>query len=257
MGQLDGKVAIVTGAGQNIGRAIALRFAAEGAAVAVVDRDQGRAEAVGDEIEAAGGRAIAVLADVSDEDDVSRGVDQVVRELGDVHLLVNNAAATINKTPAGDVARRVGVRDRRHAPLAVPVHPEGRPAMIVGRARRRDREHGRRRAGTAGTSGKGAYPVAKGGVLNLTRVAAVELAPHGIRVNSVTPTQSGQPLGYGYQADVFERSGPARSIPLGRWGRPEDQASAALFLASDEASFITGADLPCDGGLLAVFPKSL
>ena len=112
-------------------------------------------------------------------------------------------------------------------------------------------------SGHRGNVGKGAYPVAKGGVLNLTRVAAVELAPHGIRVNSVTPTQSGQPLGYGYQADVLERSGPARSIPLGRWGRPEDQANAALFLASDQAEFITGADLPCDGGLLAVFPKAL
>ena len=97
----------------------------------------------------------------------------------------------------------------------------------------------------------GAYPVAKGGVLNLTRVAAVELAPHGIRVNSVTPTQSGQPLGYGYQADVLERSGPARSIPLGRWGRPEDTMGVAWlrnvlsrerrdFLAAGGISYFIG-----------------
>jgi 3-oxoacyl-[acyl-carrier protein] reductase len=256
MGQLDGRVAIVTGAGQNIGRAIALRFAAEGAAVAVVDRDQGRAESVRDEIGRNGGGAIAVIADVSDEDDVDRGVDQVVAELGDVQVLVNNAAATINKnlleTSLDEWEHVIAVTLRSQflfiRKTARVMIAAGHGGAIVNMAST---------SGHRGNVGKGAYPVAKGGVLNLTRVAAVELAPHGIRVNSVTPTQSGQPLGYGYQADVLERSGPARSIPLGRWGRPEDQASAALFLASDEAAFITGADLPCDGGLLAVFPKSL
>jgi NAD(P)-dependent dehydrogenase (short-subunit alcohol dehydrogenase family) len=256
VGQLDGKVAIVTGAGQNIGRAIALRFAAEGATVAVVDRDRGRAEAVTAENEAAGGRAMAVVADVSDEDDVSRGVDDVVRVLGDVHLLVNNAAATINKTlletSLDEWEYVIGVTLRSQflfiRKVAAAMILAGHGGAIVNMAST---------SGHRGNVGKGAYPVAKGGVLNLTRVAAVELAPHGIRVNSVTPTQSGQPLGYGYQEDVFERSGPARSIPLGRWGRPEDQANAALFLASDQSEFITGADLPCDGGLLAVFPKAL
>ena len=255
MGELDGRVAIVTGGGQNIGRAIALRFAVEGAALAVVDRDQGRAQRVRDEITAAGGRAVAVTADVSDEDDVSRGVDQVVDQLGDVDILVNNAAATINKalleTSLDEWEYVMGVTLRSQflfiRKVAQVMITAGHGGAIVNMAST---------SGHRGNVGKGAYPVAKGGVLNLTRVAAVELAPHGIRVNSVTPTQSGQPLGYGYQEDVAERSGPARSIPLGRWGRPEDQASAALFLASDEASFITGADLPCDGGLLAVFPKS-
>lgn len=256
MGQLDGKVAIVTGAGQNIGRAIALRFAAEGAAVAVVDRDRGRAEAVAREIGAAGGRGLAVVADVADEDAVAAAVDRVVGHFGDVHVLVNNAAATINKPlletsldewefVMGVTLRSQFLLIRRVAGVMI---GKGHGGAIVCMAST---------SGHRGNVGKGAYPVAKGGVLNLTRVAAVELAPHGIRVNSVTPTQSGQPLGYGYQADVLERSGPARSIPLGRWGRPEDQANAALFLASDQAAFITGADLPCDGGLLAVFPKAI
>jgi 3-oxoacyl-[acyl-carrier protein] reductase len=256
VGQLDGRVAIVTGAGQNIGRAIALRFAAEGAAVGVVDRDAGRAGAVRDEIVAAGGRAMAVIADVADEDDVGRGVDQVVAELGDLHVLVNNAAATINKrlleTSLDEWEYVIGVTLRSQflfiRKAAQAMIAAGHGGAIVNMAST---------SGHRGNIGKGAYPVAKGGVLNLTRVAAVELAPHGIRVNSVTPTQSGQPLGFGYQADVQERTGPARSIPLGRWGRPEDQAAAALFLASDEADFITGADLPVDGGLLAVFPKAL
>jgi NAD(P)-dependent dehydrogenase (short-subunit alcohol dehydrogenase family) len=255
VGQLDGRVAIVTGAGQNIGRAIALRLAREGAAVAIVDRDAGRAEAVCQEASATGARAVAVVADVSREADVDRAVDRVVAELGDLHVLVNNAAKTINKplleTSLDEWEDVIGVTLRsqflflRRAAAAMIAGGHG--GAIVNMAST---------SGHRGNVGKGAYPVAKAGVLNLTRVAAVELAPHGIRVNSVTPTQSGQPLGYGYQADVLERSGPARGIPLGRWGRPEDQANAVLFLASDEAAFITGADLPCDGGLLAVFPKS-
>lgn len=256
MGQLDGKVAIVTGAGQNIGRAIALRFASEGAAVAVVDRDAGRAAAVVGEIEAGGGRGLAVVADVALEAEVGAAVDRVVAHFGDVHVLVNNAAATINKslleTSLDEWEYVMGVTLRSQflfiRAAARAMITKGHGGAIVCMAST---------SGHRGNVGKGAYPVAKGGVLNLTRVAAVELAPHGIRVNSVTPTQSGQPLGFGYQEDVFERSGPARSIPLGRWGRPEDQANAALFLASDQAEFITGADLPCDGGLLAVFPKAL
>lgn len=255
MGQLDGRVAIVTGAGQNIGRAIALRFADEGADVAVVDRDPGRAQAVRDEVLAKGRRSLAVVADVSEEDDVLRAVDDVVTQLGDVHILVNNAAETINKplleTSLDEWEHVIGVTLRSQflfiRKVAGAMIAAGHGGAIVNMAST---------SGHRGNVGKGAYPVAKGGVLNLTRVAAVELAPHGIRVNSVTPTQSGQPLGFGYRDDVPERSGPSRGVPLGRWGRPEDQAAAALFLASDEAGFITGADLPCDGGLLAVFPRA-
>jgi NAD(P)-dependent dehydrogenase (short-subunit alcohol dehydrogenase family) len=255
VGQLENRVAIVTGSGQNIGRAIAHRFALEGASVAIVDRDADRAEAVCNEIAAAGGRAIAVVADVSQEADVQRVVGRVVAELGDLHILVNNAAKTINKslleTSLAEWEDVIGVTLRSQflfiRAAAAAMIAAGHGGAIVNLAST---------SGHRGNIGKGAYPVAKAGVLNLTRVAAVELAPHGIRVNSVTPTQSGQPLGYGYQEGVLERAGPSRGIPLGRWGVPEDQANAVLFLASDEASFITGADLPCDGGLLAVFPKS-
>src|SRR4029079_15024660 len=97
VGQLDGRVAVVTGAGQNIGRAVALRFAAEGAAVAIEDRDAPRGESVCNEVTSGGGRAISIVADVSLEADARRAVDRTVAELGDLHILVNNAAKTINK----------------------------------------------------------------------------------------------------------------------------------------------------------------
>jgi NAD(P)-dependent dehydrogenase (short-subunit alcohol dehydrogenase family) len=110
-------------------------------------------------------------------------------------------------------------------------------------------------SGQRGIRNKFAYAVAKSGIYNLTRAAAMELAPHGIRVNTLTPTQTGSPVGMADEAFSADRAGEAKGIPIGRFGQPADQASAALFLASDEAGFITGADLVCDGGLLAIFPK--
>ena len=109
-------------------------------------------------------------------------------------------------------------------------------------------------SGLRGAKGKFVYAVAKAGVYNLTRSAAVDLAEHGIRVNTLTPTQTGSPVGQ--DDDVPDRGIKPGGIPLGRFGLPAEQAAAALFLASDEASFVTGADLACDGGLLAVFPRS-
>jgi NAD(P)-dependent dehydrogenase (short-subunit alcohol dehydrogenase family) len=93
-------------------------------------------------------------------------------------------------------------------------------------------------------------------VNNLTRAMAMELAPHGIRVNTLTPTQTGSPVGMADEAFATDRAGEAKGIPIGRFGQPADQAAAALFLVSDEAGFVTGADLVCDGGLLAIFPKA-
>jgi NAD(P)-dependent dehydrogenase (short-subunit alcohol dehydrogenase family) len=110
-------------------------------------------------------------------------------------------------------------------------------------------------SGHRGEPTRVAYGVAKSGLLNLTRTMAVQLAPHNIRVNSVTPTQTGTPVG---KPDAEPRSDDqvSASILRGRWGRPRDQANAVLFMASPLADFITGVDLPCDGGLLAGFPRS-
>ncbi len=253
-GRLEGKASLITGAGQNIGRAMAERFAAEGSRVAVVDLDERRATAVADGINAGGGRAIALAVDVSDEAAVIAMVERVVEELGGLDILVNNVAATVNK---GLLDTTLEEWDRVHAvtlrsaflcarQAAAAMVAAGRGGAIVNVAST---------SGQRGIRNKFAYAVAKSGIYNLTRAAAMELAPHGIRVNTLTPTQTGSPVGMADEAFSADRAGEAKGIPIGRFGQPADQASAALFLASDEAGFITGADLVCDGGLLAIFPK--
>jgi NAD(P)-dependent dehydrogenase (short-subunit alcohol dehydrogenase family) len=253
-GRLAGKVSIITGAGQNIGRAMAERFAAEGSAVAVVDIDAERAGRVADGIVAGGGRALALTVDVTDEAAVEGMVDRVVAELGGVYVLVNNVAATVNK---GLLDTTLEEWDRV---FALTLRSTFLCSKYTARAMI-DAGDGGAIVNVASTSGqrgirnKFAYAVAKSGVFNLTRAAAMELAPHRIRVNTLTPTQTGSPVGMADEAFSADRAGEARGIPIGRFGQPADQAAAALFLASDEAGFVTGAELVCDGGLLAIFPK--
>ena len=252
--RLEGKASLITGAGQNIGRAMAERFAAEGSRVAVVDLDEHRATAVADGINAGGGRAISLAVDVGDEAAVTTMVERVIDQLGSVDVLVNNVAATVNKglldTTLDEWDRVFAVTLRStflcSRQVAMAMVAAGRGGAIVNVAST---------SGQRGIRNKFAYAVAKSGIYNLTRAAAMELAPHGIRVNTLTPTQTGSPVGMADEAFSADRAGAAKGIPIGRFGRPGDQAAAALFLASDEAGFITGADLVCDGGLLAIFPK--
>ncbi len=247
---LDGRVAIVTGSGPNIGGEIACTLAANGAKVVCLDLLLERAQACAQKITELGGNATAIAANVTEPADVQRAVETAVSTFGGLHILVNNAAIT----GGGGLLQATVENWRRILDViligtflcsqyaAKQMIAQGSGGAIVNIAS----TSGHRAHGEAF-----AYGAAKGGILNFTRGMAIELAPHKIRVNSVTPTQTGTPVAGGRPRD---EGGPPKNIPLGRWGRPIDQARAVLFLVSPEAEFITGVDLPVDGGLLAYIP---
>lgn len=246
---LDGQVALVTGTGPNIGGDIARTFAANGARVVCLDNRLEVAETSATRIRESGGQAVAVGADITRPDEVERAVQLAVREFGQLNILVNNAGVsplgslltlkleewqlTLNVILTGTM-----LCSRFAAQQMV---EQGRGGVIINVAST---------SGHRGRAGALAYATAKGGVLQMTRCLAMELAPHKIRVNSVTPNASGLSLSGGKS-----REGTPPQAPIGRWGRTADQAQAVLFLASPNADFITGADLPVDGGVLAAFAR--
>ncbi|HET8627858.1 MAG TPA: glucose 1-dehydrogenase [Thermomicrobiales bacterium] len=247
--RLAGNVALVTGAGSGIGRAIAERFAAEGARVAVVDLFRDRAAETARRIRAAGGEALALEADVADAAAVERMAERATREYGRIDLLVNNAAVAV-----GDDILTI---DEATWDLNLAVVLKGAylcaRALLPGMLARR-RGAIVNIASVNGLTGLGeeAYSAAKAGVINLTQNLAVKYGRQGVRVNCICPGTIRTPV---WQPRVerdpaiFDRL--ARWYPLGRVGEPEDVANAALFLASDEAAWITGATLVVDGGLTA------
>jgi NAD(P)-dependent dehydrogenase (short-subunit alcohol dehydrogenase family) len=242
----ENKVAIVTGAGRNIGEEIARRFAAEGARVAVVDLDKGRGEKVAAEINAANpGRALAAVCDVSSAAGVEKMVRTIAEKWGGIDILVNNAAWTDRKNildlteEEWDKVMDISLKSvflcvKFVARVMVDQKRQGRIVNI---------------ASTSGYKGRHdatAYTAAKAGVLNLTRSLAVQLAPHGIRVNSVTPNRIGSPVGQ----DAVPENRYVKNL-VGRRGVPADIAAAVLFFCLEESDFITAADLLVDGGALA------
>jgi NAD(P)-dependent dehydrogenase (short-subunit alcohol dehydrogenase family) len=245
--RLQNQVAIVTGAGRNIGEAIAKLFAQEGAKVAVVDLDETRGRRVADEINRTSpGRALAAVCDVASATSVEETIQAVVSQFGGIDILVNNAAWTDHKTlfdiseeewdRVMDVClRSVWYCTRATARIMIDHHKRGKIINIASTS-----GHWGRKEATA-------YTTAKAGVLNLTRSIAVQLAPQGIRVNSISPNRIGSPVG---QDDVPENR-VVRNL-AGRRGVPMDIAKAALFLACDESDFIYAVDLPVDGGALAI-----
>lgn len=245
--RLDG-VALVTGAGSGIGRAVALRFAEAGAKVVVADIDADSANETAAAIVAAGGTAHAQRADVSDDEQVGELVAVTVETFGGLHYAANIAGFGPPPVPLLDTPAEV-------LDTAVAVNVKGTWSCIVHEARQMSTNGGgsiintgsgvglRARPGTA------AYGASKAAIMHLTRVAAVELAPAGVRVNAISPGPTSTP-GFNSLAedvDAWHRD-VLRHVPVGRLGQPSDTAAAALWLASDEASFVTGVVLPVDGG---------
>jgi len=246
MMKLQNQVAIVTGAGRNIGEEIAKLFATEGAKVAVVDVDRPRGTRVVDAIKRAGGVGELFIADVSRGADVAALVQAVVRSFGRVDILVNNVAISDNKhifditEEEWDRVLAVTLKSQflmgKHVAKQMAAQSSGGRIVNVGST-----------SGFMGRSRAIAYSAAKGGVANLTRAMAAQLAPHGIRVNAIVPNKIGSPVG----KDAFD---PARPVPnmAKRPGDPKEAARAVLFLACADSSFVYGENLFVDGGVSAM-----
>ncbi len=241
--KLEGQVAIITGAGRNIGEEMSKLFAAEGAKIAVIDMDQGRADAVAAEI---GDNAMAVVTDISDTAQVQDMVAAVVGRWGRIDILVNNVAISDNKTileiteAEWDKVMAVTLTGPflMSKYVAEQMVAQGEGGKIVNVASTSG-WRGRRRAI--------AYTTAKGGIINFTRSLAVQLAPHNIRVNSISPNKIGSPVG----RENFDPDRPIANLK-GRAGKPIEAAQAVLFLVSDESEFIVGENLFVDGGTMAM-----
>jgi NAD(P)-dependent dehydrogenase (short-subunit alcohol dehydrogenase family) len=244
---LEGQVAIVTGAGRGIGRAIALAFARAGAAVTLASRTEDELEAVAAEVEDIGQRAMVVPTDVADEGAVDRLVERTATELGTLDVMVNNAGtapflAPFMQTRPEGFAKYFGVN---FWSVVYGTRAAGRVLLDRGSgcilnlasvdALMVDPE-------------LSYYGAAKAAIVSLTKAVALEWAPRGVRVNALAPGWIDTPMNQPERDDADRERQILSEIPMGRWGRPEEMAEAALFLCSPAASFITGTVLVADGG---------
>jgi NAD(P)-dependent dehydrogenase (short-subunit alcohol dehydrogenase family) len=248
MARLAGQVAIITGAGRNIGEETAGLFALEGAAVAVVDMDGPRADKVSSAIVAAGGRAKSFICDVAQENQIAGTVTAVAREWGRLDILINNVAISDNKH-LFEISREEWDRVFAVCLTAPMLFSKYAAKEMIAAGRGGKIVNVSSTSGHFGRPRAIAYTAAKAGVINLTRSLAIQLAPHNIRVNCVVPNKIGSPVG----KDEFN---PNRKVVnlRNRPGEPIDLARAMLFLASDESDFIAGTELFVDGGCAAMMP---
>jgi len=251
---MQGKVAFVTGGGSGIGAATAQRLAHEGATVVVCGRRREPLDAVVAGIVAAGGKAEGVVADVSDEAGFTAALEAAAQRHGRLDVLVNNAMAytwgSIEEMSTADW----------HANFSTSVDGTfwgTRTAMRLMKEKGGAIINVSSICGQLGTPWMAGYSAAKAAIDNFSRAAAAEGAPYGIRVNVVIPAVVETPATAGMLADEASRTNTEKLIPMGRVGQPEELANAILFLASDEASYITGASLPVDGGRSSVLVTAL
>jgi 3-oxoacyl-[acyl-carrier protein] reductase len=247
--RLSGKVAIVTGAGSGFGEGIAVRFAQEGASVVVNDVNGASAERVAKAIVGAGGRASALAGDVTRDADVKGMIDHALATFGDLDVIVNNAGTTHRNQPMLGVSEAefdriyaVNVKSLfLTAKHAVPHFRKRRDGAFITIAST---------AGVRPRPGLTWYNGSKGAAIVTSRSMAVELAPHNIRVNVINPVagETGLLAQFMGEDTPEMRAKFISTIPLGRLSRPSDIAAAAVFFASDEAAFVTGACLEVDGG---------
>ncbi|MBW3629388.1 MAG: SDR family oxidoreductase [Gemmatimonadetes bacterium] len=253
--RLKDRVAVVTGGGSGIGRAIALRFAGEGALVAVLDVQAENGEAVVREVEESGGTAAFFRCDVSRQAEVFQVFDAVRERFGPVDVLVNNAGVahigTVETTSEDDMDRlyAINVKGVYNCLKAGVPMMKGRGGAILNLASI---------LSSVGVPDRFAYSMSKGAVLTMTYSVACDYVHEKIRCNCIAPGRVHTPFVDGFlarsypgrEAEMFEKL--AKTQPIGRMGTPEEMASLALFLCSDEAAFITGSNFPIDGGFVTL-----
>jgi len=247
--RLQNKTIIVTGGGSGMGESMCYAFSGEGAAVVVVDKNKKKAELVAETICRSGGKAISAIADVTSVNELQKMVDKTIDNFGKVNVLVNNAGSRIIKSFLGHSKEdwKTMLEINLSGPfycsqVVVPKIEESGGGSIINVCSI---------ASYMGRPNRCAYVAAKSGLLGLTRSMAIDLASKNIRVNGISPGMIASPFNQKFADGVVTGDAWKKDNLANRWGKPDDINGAAIFLASDESSFITGSDIKVEGGWLS------